>query len=91
MPRIGGERGLGQEGADHVVYGANFSLGFAILRGGVWARETKLHAIVMTKVEKILVCIFFTIITLKLFNFTFELSVNEIVKLCKYIKYLGFI
>ena len=82
---------MGKKGTEHVVNGADFAFRFAILGRGVGTRETKLHAVMIAKVIKMLIGIFFPIVTLELFYFTGELGVYEVVKIGKGVENLGLI
>lgn len=78
MPICVWEMGLSEKGPNDIINRPDFSFSFAILGGGVRARKTKMHAMLVAKLLELGVCILLSIVTLKLFNFSFKLGGNVI-------------
>ena len=75
-PKVGRNIGVYKEGTDHVVYGADFSFGFAVLGRGVRAGESKKGTIFCKVSNEGEIVKFMTIVTLELFNGFLELGLN---------------
>ena len=74
MPKRGGDGGVDKKSAHYVVNGFNFSFRFAILRRCMGARKPKIYTIGGAKRLKLPICKFPPIVTLNVFNVSFELS-----------------
>ena len=71
---------MGQENADDVVCGSNFSFGFPILRRCVRARKSENHPVLSTKIMKWFIVVLGSVIALKAFNFSFKLCANKFIE-----------
>lgn len=65
-----------KEGSNHIVNGANFPFGLAVLRRCMGAGETEKSAGVVEMLKESGVVKFSAIIALKCFNISLELSLN---------------
>ena len=74
---------MGQESADVVVYGSNFSFGFPILRRCVRARKSENHPVLSTEIMKWFIVVPGSVITLKAFNLSGKLGFDEGIKRCE--------
>ena len=79
-----------QKSTNDIINGADFSFGFAILRGGVRTRESKSKTLMSTKLMKHFIIKFTPVITLKRFDFEFKLGKNKGIEIHKHIIYLRF-
>lgn len=77
---------MSEKCAEHVINCADFAFRLSVLGGGVGARKTEVHAILVTKVLKVIICIFFPIVTLELFYFSLKLGIYKVVKVGKRFK-----
>jgi hypothetical protein len=83
VPKRGGKRGMGKEGADHVVNGSDFTHDFPIFRGGVRTGKTEDHTILSAELVETFIVVFGAIITLDEFNGTDEFNGDKFVKVKK--------
>lgn len=84
-----GHRGIGKQRANNIVDGFDFSFGFTILGGSMRTRKSKCHPMLDTKFMKRSIIKLTTNVALKIFDFSFKLSVDICAKRQEYIVKLG--